>query len=273
MDIEVFSYTLVSTVVGLFVVFSFLAILAIVMVILGKWDMAKAAKKAVEAGQTAFSSAVAKSKEAAAKLEQQAARKKEADKETVYPLSDGEITLSAKGALQIIYYLMSADGQVAGEEKAEFNLIGKELDPGFAEYRDTIIDQCSSALQDTADKDDYYDTIHDQVSDIIRTAKTNTGDGIRGKLLLWDLYAVAYSDSSYSEEERRLIRTICKALQIDQVVAQEMEQSLRTMRAIENEEQWLKTTNRQYATVEARINELADRKQAVMQGIQMLIAD
>ena len=45
MDIEVFSYTLVSTVVGLFVVFSFLAILAIVMVILGKWDMAKAAKK------------------------------------------------------------------------------------------------------------------------------------------------------------------------------------------------------------------------------------
>ena len=45
MDIEVFSYTLVSTVVGLFVVFSFLAILAIVMVILGKWDMAKTAKK------------------------------------------------------------------------------------------------------------------------------------------------------------------------------------------------------------------------------------
>lgn len=46
MDIEVFSYTLVSTVVGLFVVFSFLAILAIVMVILGKWDMAKTSKKA-----------------------------------------------------------------------------------------------------------------------------------------------------------------------------------------------------------------------------------
>ena len=46
MDIEVFSYTLVSTVVGLFVVFSFLAILAIVMVILGKWDIAKSSKAA-----------------------------------------------------------------------------------------------------------------------------------------------------------------------------------------------------------------------------------
>ena len=49
MDIEVFSYTLVSTVVGLFVVFSFLAILAIVMVVLGKWDIAKSNKAATPA--------------------------------------------------------------------------------------------------------------------------------------------------------------------------------------------------------------------------------
>jgi len=236
-------------------------------------DMAKAAKKAVQAGQTAFNSAVAKSKEAAAKIEQQAVRKRETDQEADHPCSEGEITLSANGALQIIYYLMSADGQVAGEEEAEFELIGRELDPGFAEYRDSIIEKCSSAVQDAADKDEYYDIIHDQVSDIIKAANIKSDSGIRGKLLLWDLYAVAYSDNSYSEEERRLIRMICRALQIDQAVALEMEQTLRTMRAIENEEKWLKTTNRQYATVEARMNELADRKQAIMQGIQMLIAD
>lgn len=53
MDIEVFSYTLVSTVVGLFVVFSFLAILAIVMVALGKWDIAKSKKAAPKAAAAA----------------------------------------------------------------------------------------------------------------------------------------------------------------------------------------------------------------------------
>ena len=53
MDIEVFSYTLVSTVVGLFVVFSFLAILAIVMVVLGKWDIAKSKKAAPKAAAAA----------------------------------------------------------------------------------------------------------------------------------------------------------------------------------------------------------------------------
>jgi len=53
MDIEVFSYTLVSTVIGLLVVFSFLAFLAVVMVILGKWDMAKAAKAEKKAASAA----------------------------------------------------------------------------------------------------------------------------------------------------------------------------------------------------------------------------
>ena len=64
MDIEVFSYTLVSTVVGLFVVFSFLAILAIVMVFLGKWDMAKAAKKDVPKAAAAPAAAAAEAPKA-----------------------------------------------------------------------------------------------------------------------------------------------------------------------------------------------------------------
>ena len=59
MDIEVFSYTLVSTVFGLFVVFSFLAILAIVMVILGKWDVAKVKKAAPKAAAPAAAAAEA----------------------------------------------------------------------------------------------------------------------------------------------------------------------------------------------------------------------
>ncbi|MBR3671412.1 MAG: OadG family protein [Spirochaetia bacterium] len=64
MDIEVFSYTLVSTVVGLFVVFSFLAILAIVMVILGKWDMAKAAKNEAPKAAAAPAAAAAEAPKA-----------------------------------------------------------------------------------------------------------------------------------------------------------------------------------------------------------------
>lgn len=236
-------------------------------------DMAMAAKKAMQAGQSAFNTAVARSKEAAAKIEKQTLKRKEAEGETGSVLPEGELSLTVRGALQVIYYLMASDAKVADEEKEKFELIGQELDPSFAEYRETLIDQCSSALQGADDKDEHYDIIHEQIMDVIRTTSTSAGSGIRGKLLLWDLYAVAYSDTDYSEEEKRLIRSVCRALHIDQVIAQEMEQTLRTMLAIENEEQWLKTTNRPYAAVETRINELSDRKQTIMQGIYALIAD
>ena len=49
MDIEAFSYTLVTTAIGLPTVFFFLAFLAIIMVLLGKWDDAKRAKTAAKA--------------------------------------------------------------------------------------------------------------------------------------------------------------------------------------------------------------------------------
>ena len=236
-------------------------------------DVATAAKKAMQAGQSAFNTAVARSKEAAAKIEQQTLKRKEAESESDSVLFEGELSLTVRGALQVIYYLMASDAEVVHEEKEKFELIGQELDPSFAEYREALMDQCSSVLQGIADKDELYDIIHEQIMDVIRTTSTGAGSGIRGKLLLWDLYAVAYSDTDYSEEERRLIRSVCRALHTDPVIAQEMEQTLRTMRAIENEEQWLKTTSRPYAAVEARINELADRKQTIMQGIYALIAD
>jgi sodium pump decarboxylase gamma subunit len=69
MDKELFSYTLVSTVIGLFVVFSFLAFLAIVMVILGKWDIARAAKKAAPKAATAAAAVAAEVPKAAESMD------------------------------------------------------------------------------------------------------------------------------------------------------------------------------------------------------------
>ena len=53
----------------------------------------------------------------------------------------------------------------------------------------------------------------------------------------------------------------------------EMEHTIRSLIAIENEEEWLKSTDRPYKVIEERINELADRKNTIMQGVNALIAD
>lgn len=233
-------------------------------------DIGNAVKSAAQAGQAALNTAVAKGKDVAAKLDQASEKKEEKGNAAA---SGGEKILAAADAIKIIYYLMLADGEVSPEEDEKFELIGKELDPNFREYQEALMSGSKESLQGALDKQEYADLIHEQVSDVIRNSDTGSGTGIRGKLLLWDLYAVAYSDTSFSDEEKRFIRFVCRALNIDPVVGQEMEQSLLAITAIEEEERYLRTTNRQYGKVEGRMNELADRKQAVMQGIQMLIID
>lgn len=56
-DKEAFSYTIVTTCIGVPLVFIFLAFLAIIMVGLGKWDAAKAAKAAPKAAAPAAETA------------------------------------------------------------------------------------------------------------------------------------------------------------------------------------------------------------------------
>ena len=98
-------------------------------------------------------------------------------------------------------------------------------------------------------------------------------DGIRGKVLLWDLMTVSYSDNEKSVAERRLIRYVAESFGIEKTICIEMDQTIQTLIAVEKEIAWLKTTDRPYLEIEARINELADRKNAIMSGVQALLAD
>ena len=43
--------------------------------------------------------------------------------------------------------------------------------------------------------------------------------------------------------------------------------------AIEDEENWLRNSDRSYAVVEERMKEVEDRKNTIMQGVKALIAD
>ena len=48
---------------------------------------------------------------------------------------------------------------------------------------------------------------------------TKTADTyITPKLLVWDLLTIAYSDESYDETERKLLKYIVRKLQIDKAV-------------------------------------------------------
>lgn len=91
------------------------------------------------------------------------------------------------------------------------------------------------------------------------------------KLLVWDLLTIAYSDESYNERERKLLKYIVRKLGVDKAVFLEMESSMLTILDIEKEIAWIKTTDQPYLTIEARINELTKRKSVIFGSVKDLI--
>ena len=180
--------------------------------------------------------------------------------------------ISTKSAIKIIYYLMAADGEIFHSEEEKFDSIGKELDPEFADHKDQIVKECQAQLDKAIDPGDYYDVLQDGVEDALIYSKHTEDSFITPKLLLWDLLTVAYSDESYDDVERKLIKYIVRKTNVDKAVFLEMESSILTLLDVEKELAWIKTTEKPYLTIEAMVNELADRKNVIFESVKDLIS-
>ena len=180
--------------------------------------------------------------------------------------------VSTRSALKIIYYMMAADGQIFHNEEEKFDDIGQELDPNFKDHKDQIINECQAQLNKVIDPEDYYDTLQDGVEDALIHSRQTADTFITPKLLVWNLLTLAYSDESYDEAERRLLKFIVRKTNVDKAVFLEMESSILTLLDIEKELAWIKTTDKPYLTIEAMVNELADRKSVIFESVKDLIS-
>lgn len=180
-------------------------------------------------------------------------------------------SISTRSAIKIIYFLMAADGEIYHGEEEKFDLIGIELDPDFSNSRDQIIKECQAALEKVIDPEDYYDALQDGAEEALLSSQKTEGASISPKHLVWNLLSVAYSDEKYNDAERRFLKYIVRKLNIDKAVFLEMESSMLTLMDIERELAWIKTTNRPYLTIEAMVNELADRKNVIIESVIDLI--
>ena len=181
-------------------------------------------------------------------------------------------TVSTHNAIKIAYYLMAADGQIFHSEEEKFDAIGAELDPDFSHHKEQILKECREQLDKVIDPEDYYDALQDGIEDALLSSRTTADSFITPKLLVWNLLTIAYSDENYDETERRLLKYIVRKLNIDKTVFLELENSILTLLDLEKELQWIKTTDRPYLTIEAMVNEIADRKNVIFESVKELIA-
>ncbi len=181
--------------------------------------------------------------------------------------------ISTKSALKLIYFLIAADGKIYQSEEEEFDAIGHELDPNFEQIKDSLINECKSALGSTDDMKEYAEDLRIAVNNVIFCTKTSEEDVfISPYLLVWDLLATAYSDGSFDEEEQVLVNFIVKQFSIDKGIYHEMHSNIATLLDLEKELSWIKTTNKPYLTIEAHVNEINERKKSLMDSVKTLIS-
>ena len=180
--------------------------------------------------------------------------------------------LSTRCALKIIYYLMAADGSVSKTEEDKFDEIARDMDPEFRKVREQLVSECQAQLDKVMDPEDFYDVVQDGIEDALISSRPGSDSFVTPKLLVWDLLTVAHSDDAYDETERKLIKYIIRKTNIDKAVFLEMESSIQTLKDIEREKAWIKTTDRPYLTIEAMLNELTDRESVIFESVKNLIS-
>ena len=207
-------------------------------------NLPETVKDLAEKGQTVMDSLKAKGDELAAS--RNAAKKEKADETKAAidaALSDergGEAVFSVRDALRIMYSLMLIDGIVSPEEGQKFDEFGSALDQDFDIFKKQLVDECYTAAQtesaqgvefvslESEESGDYYDQIHDYVTDLIKEENFYRTEGVRAKELLKNLLVIAHSEGEYSADEKRLIRYIAQKSGVDNAVLLEMEKTFGT---------------------------------------------
>lgn len=214
-----------------------------------------------------------KTKEAYQKWKKDTADSEKQVKEALREETDKTVMLTRTDALRILYCVMACDGKLDEQEAEKLISIGTDMIDNFEGRENEILGDVMNVRKETSGDDYFYD-IRDMVNECLNQSEHNRQKAdVNGRLLIWNMLAVAESDGLYSKEEKKLIHYTAEKIEINESVVDEMEMSARTIEAVEQEENWLKDQDLKYSEVQPQIEMLEKRKQAVMDGIAALLRD
>lgn len=210
--------------------------------------------------------------EAYAKHEKERKETKEAAKAVLKQEAATVPCLTIQDALLIIYLLMMIDHEYSEKEESIFQSAGKEIDAEFDAHREELIKECNEIVT-KAEEGSYTENIKKAVAAAVAKSFMEKDTAVSGRLMVWNMIVAAYADDICSNEEYDLIAFVAEKMKVDASVMLEMTYTIKSMIAVEREEEWLKKSNRSYAEVDPQMKELAARKANMMQSIQALLKD
>ena len=177
-----------------------------------------------------------------------------------------------QSVLKTFYYLLAVDGDIDESELEHFHNIGMSIDPGhFGEYEETIKNECKLTLLKA--EGDEYELILEGVDEALTREAPIDDQGLTPRLLVWDLFAAAYSNGVYNDYEKRLINHVSRKVEVEKSIVLEMEQMMNTLSSIQKEINWAKQVKRPNGEIQPIIDELEKRQGVITRAAEYLIAD
>ena len=178
-----------------------------------------------------------------------------------------------KAAIEALYYLIAVDGTVDEDELHQFYELGEKLDrKNFDSYKEELVDACNMQINNS-NVGYRYDLIVEGLYNSLLRIPTDEDQGVTGRLLIWDLLVVAFSNGKYDENEKRLISHVARISGVDDDVVADFENTMQTAMAVTRELEWAKNLDRPYSEVKPIVDELEDRLAALLKIAQELIED
>lgn len=182
--------------------------------------------------------------------------------------------IEKKNSLKIFYYFMAIDGKVTSDEMMKFEELVKEIDyENYDSYRTELTQECDERISSARVDNEQYEVIQEAVDQIIHTQTDTCTEGLSRRHLIWNLYALSFSDGDLSEEEKRFIAHLGRILGVEKSVLLEMEQLMKTATAIMDELKVLNSSTRPYLEVKPLVEEIEHRKSVLLKAAQNLIMD
>ena len=177
-----------------------------------------------------------------------------------------------RSALKVFYLLVAADGCVDAEELGRWHSIGLSIDPvHFVEYSDAIENECKFLVNLSGDEQ--FINISKTADEALMNEAGKSDQGITPRLLIWNLFVLAFSNGVFEVSERKLIEYIADKIGVEKSILLEMGQMIKTLTSIQGEINWITNSGSPQEKIIRAIDELEGRQKVITEAAEYLIAD
>ncbi|MGI6110545.1 MAG: hypothetical protein ACOYB8_11990 [Eubacteriaceae bacterium] len=180
--------------------------------------------------------------------------------------------------LKIYYTFLSADGVCGKEELEKLDSICQKMDIDKTRISEIVYEFTNNSIPSSSSEDMAITEIPSLATTIrILEEQSSYSTILTDKSvqtnIIWNLINLGYSDTSFSDPEKRIVKHLASRWNIDDVIVADLIDTAETMLSICEQKEWLKTTKQPYDTIDGKIRELDQVMKHLAENVEITVSE